>query len=96
LKRVLQEKRVENPEYTISKLVNIAHVRERAELAAARPGLNTMDSDGGKKSSGAGPSTKRCFFCKSRTHDDTECRKIKAKKAAGLWKERPGTKPGRE
>jgi hypothetical protein len=84
LKRFLQEKRIDNPDYTISQLVQAATVRENATRQGAPvPNLNSVDGKSPSKNQ------KFCFFCKKNGHDHTEYRKIKAKKDRGEWKERP-------
>lgn len=92
LKRFLQEKRIDHPDYSISQLVQAASIRESTTRSApstlhGHPELNAWN---GRPAAGnANPTQKWCFFCKSTTHNDTECRKILAKKARGEWKERP-------
>jgi hypothetical protein len=84
LKRYLQEKRIDHPDYSITQLVSAAGVRENALRGKVpAPDLATMQ--------GSSPGTnerKWCFFCKSHTHNASDCRKIAAKKAAGQWRER--------
>lgn len=83
LKRFLQEKRIDRPDFSIHQLVQSASVREAA-IRAPSPSLNALDAGTG----GAGE-RKWCFFCKSNTHTANDCRKIAKKKARGEWKERP-------
>jgi hypothetical protein len=87
LRRFLQEKRIDHPDYCISQLVQVASVRESASRAVV-PELNAFH--GGQRERGTpGADKKWCFFCKSANHNDTDCRKIAAKKAKGEWKDRP-------
>jgi hypothetical protein len=84
LKRFLQEKRIDHADYTISQLFQAATVRENATCQGAPvPNLTSVDGQSPSKNQ------KFCFFCKKNGHDHTECRKIKAKKDRGDWKERP-------
>jgi hypothetical protein len=85
LKRYLQEKRIDHPDYSISQLVSAASVRERSLRAGNDPvpALQSMQT----KENSSHPK-KWCFFCKSSDHTAEQCRKIAAKKAKGEWKER--------
>jgi hypothetical protein len=85
LKRFLQEKRIDHPNYTISQLVQAASVRESSTRSQITPNLNTMDASADSKSR----RQYKCFFCRTDSHSHTECRKIAAKKKRGEWKERP-------
>ena len=75
LRRFLQDKHIDHQEYTISQLVQASSVREFYSRGTAPVAtLNAFNAEG-----------KWCFFCKSKTLDAVDCRKIAAKKAQGEW-----------
>jgi hypothetical protein len=69
LKRYLQEKRIDHPDYSISQLVQAASVRESSLRGPTVPNLNTMDGrrdsgkPGGTKADGKSDKDRKwCFF----------------------------------
>jgi hypothetical protein len=70
LRRLLQEKRIDHPDYTISQLVQAASVRESTNRAPV-PSMNAIDGQKPKP----GPTKKYCSFCKKEGHNADECRK---------------------
>jgi hypothetical protein len=84
LRRFLQEKRIDHPDYTISQLVQAASIRE-SSCRSPGPGLNAFEG----AVPNSDPNKKYCYFCKKNSHNAAECRKIAAKKKRGEWQERP-------
>ena len=88
LKRYLQEKRIDCPDYSLAQLVSAAHARERTLKPIPSPAINVTQVP-----EGSGDKNRIwCFYCRSSTHSADDCRRIKAKKAKGEWQERPRPK----
>lgn len=89
---VIAKKRITEPNLTLPAIVQLAELEDKStvQIAAALRALQ-LKSQGGQPAGTLTQLTgtsKYCYFCKKRGHTPEECRKIAAKKAAGLWKER--------
>lgn len=94
LRRFLQEKRIDHPDYTLSQLVQAASVRETTLRASAGPSINAFQSRQSRREPrpAAGSDRMWCFFCNKSNHNAADCRKIAAKKKRGAWREDPPRK----
>lgn len=72
-----------NPEYELDDLLQEAELFEKVNKSSQRNPRNpTFNGIQGQK---GGRYANGCFFCKSFTHSDKDCKKIAARKAKGTW-----------
>jgi hypothetical protein len=108
IRTVIAKKRITEPYLTLTQLVKLAELEERTgpspSTALRNLGFGQRDKAAPRNNppkdtpkstdadSAAGSKQKWCFYCRSSTHSDKECRRIAARRAAGTWTDRTSPK----